>query len=71
MIHEFNHDHSGTLDKQEFASFIVNFAKQANFDLMKMLDFMLVVTSLKDNDEAEKDFVDTLGAISSDDYWYG
>ena len=71
VIHEFDHDHTGTLDKQEFASFIVNFANQAKVELVNMLDFMLVVMSLKDNADAEKDFVETLGTVSEYDYWYG
>jgi Ca2+-binding EF-hand superfamily protein len=39
----------GSLTKQEFAVFIVNFASSTAQDLVNFIDFMIVIMALKEN----------------------
>ena len=71
VMEHFDNNHSGNLDKQEFSSFVVNFATSAGVDLLDMIDFMLVVMALKDNAEAEKEYVMTVQGYSSSEFAYG
>lgn len=71
VMKHFDNSHSGNLDKQEFASFVVNFATTAAVDLLDMLDFMLVVMALKENAEAEKEYVKEVQRNAQVDFSYG
>jgi len=72
VIHTFNKNADGKLNKQEFATFIVNFASTANIELVDMLDFMIVVSALKDNTEAEQEYLKAIGrGEEKEDYRYG
>ena len=57
----FDADKNGILDRGEFAQFLSLFAKTALTELDELIDFMVVQSALKDNDEAEKVYVKTLG----------
>lgn len=70
MISIFDKESTGSLNKEEFATFIVSFSKTVNIELIDMLDFMLVVTSLKGKAEAEKEYMHTL-KTEKYRYWYG
>lgn len=72
VMSTFDKSSTGMLNKQEFASFIVNFAKSVNLELIDLLDFMLVVEALKDNAEAEKEYMNIVKAQTNKyKYWYG
>lgn len=45
----------------QFAQLLAKFAKTAHTALDELIDFMVVQSALKDNDEAEKAYVKTLG----------
>lgn len=45
----------------QFARFLSKFAKAARTELDELIDFMVVQSALKDNDEAEEAYVKTLG----------
>ena len=70
VMETFDKDKNG-LTKQEFASFLVNFAKTAKTNLVDMLNFMLVTAALLENTEAENEFMKDIGGGSRFDYWYG
>ena len=57
----FDANKDGELDREEFALFLSRFAKAAHTELDELIDFMVVQSALKDNDEAEKAYVKTLG----------
>ena len=71
VMDAFDSDHSGALNKEQFASFVVNFAVTATVDLVDMLDFMLVVMALKNNSDAEKHYVKTIGNHAPLNHYYG
>ena len=67
----FDKDQRG-LSHQEFANFIVNFASSAGTPIVDMVDFMLVLTALKENTAAEEDYMKQLmGNGKIGPYWYG
>jgi Ca2+-binding EF-hand superfamily protein len=53
----FDTDGDQQLDKNEFAQFLVQFAASCNVPISDLLDFMVVSSSLKDNSEAEADYI--------------
>jgi len=57
----FDSDKNGQLDRGEFAHFLAKFAKTAHTALDELIDFMVVQSALRDNDEAEKAYVKALG----------
>lgn len=61
----------GRLSEQDFATFIVNFASTANIELVDMLDFMIVVSALKENTDAEQEYIKAVGGGEEKiDSWY-
>ena len=60
VLKTFDKSADGKLDKHEFAAFIVNFASSANMNIIDMLDFMIVVMVLKENTEAQQEYLDAI-----------
>ena len=65
----FDLDGDQTLNNKEFVVFLVQFANLAGADLDDMLDFMIVTSGLKENTEAEVNYVKAL--TESDIYYWG
>lgn len=57
----FDTDDDAKLDVQEFAGFLVRFAKTCNVSIQELVDFMIVTSALKDNDDAERDYIEAIG----------
>ena len=60
LMDAFDVDRDQKLNCQEFVLFIVQFAKLAETDLDDLLDFMIVTSALKENDEAEVKYLKSL-----------
>ena len=69
MMKNFDTDSDDSLDRNEFALFVVTFANTLGTDLHEMIDFMIVASALKDNSEDEKKYIKSLTA--SDIYYWG
>lgn len=57
----FDTNDDAKLDMQEFAGFLVRFAKTSNVSVSELVDFMIVTSALKDNDMAEQDYIEAIG----------
>jgi hypothetical protein len=53
----FDSDGDQQLDKEEFARFLVQFAASSNVPVSDLIDFMVVSSSLKNNSEAEANYI--------------
>lgn len=67
VMNTFDKDSKNKLNRKEFIAFLTRFAKIAEVDLPDLIDFMVVTTALKENTDAEKDY---LNAISASDVYY-
>jgi Ca2+-binding EF-hand superfamily protein len=67
VLRTFDKDQDGQLNSQEFAAFMINFASSANTPLVDMLDFMIVLSSLKENTAAEEEYMDFIGELNKVD----
>lgn len=70
VMSEFDKNKLG-LTREEFAKFMVNFARSADLDLVDFLDFMIVVTALQENTEAELEYMKDVGASKPIENTYG
>ena len=72
VMKAFDRNLDGKLGHHEFSSFIVNFASSAGTPIVDMVDFMLVLTALKENTAAEEDYMkQIMGNGKIGPYWYG
>lgn len=69
VMKSFDTNSDDSLDRDEFALFVVKFASALGADLHEMVDFMIVASALKDNSEEEKKYIKSLTA--SDIYYWG
>mmetsp|Transcript_12828 Transcript_12828/g.19504 ORF Transcript_12828/g.19504 Transcript_12828/m.19504 type:complete len:474 (-) Transcript_12828:239-1660(-) len=56
-IKQFDTNHDLSLDRKEFAILLVKFSKTVKAELHELIDFMVVQSALKDNDDADKAYV--------------
>lgn len=63
----FDENDDQKLDRVEFAVFLAKFSKAAEVDLHELIDFMVVASALKDDDEAEKAFINSIAASATDE----
>ena len=48
------------LDRKEFAEFLIHFAEASDVSLNELIDFMVVMSSLRDNSEAEAKYITSI-----------
>jgi hypothetical protein len=70
VMSSFDKTKVGSLNLEEFSRFILSFAKAAGIKLLDMLDFMIVVTAVHVNTEAELEFIKNWEKFN-DDFPYG
>lgn len=61
---QFDENDDQQFDRTEFAIFLTKFSSTVGVDLHELIDFMVVTSALKDNDEAEKEYVDSIKAAA-------
>mmetsp|Transcript_18706 Transcript_18706/g.37956 ORF Transcript_18706/g.37956 Transcript_18706/m.37956 type:complete len:441 (-) Transcript_18706:109-1431(-) len=57
----FDTDDDAKLDVTEFAGFLIKFADATNVGLTELVDFMVVTSALKDNNDAENEYIKAIG----------
>lgn len=63
---QFDENDDQRLDRTEFAIFLAKFSSKVGVDLHELIDFMVVTSALKDNDEAEKEYVNSIKAAATE-----
>jgi len=67
LMDAYDVDGDHTLEPSEFVLFMVDFASLAGTDLDETLDFMIVVSSLEENSEAELMYLAALAELASEE----
>mmetsp|Transcript_3479 Transcript_3479/g.5334 ORF Transcript_3479/g.5334 Transcript_3479/m.5334 type:complete len:445 (-) Transcript_3479:133-1467(-) len=69
VMNEFDKDSKNKLNRKEFIAFLTKFAKTAEVNLSDLVDFMVVKSTLRENTDEEKDYLNAISA--SDAYYWG
>ncbi|CAB9520841.1 expressed unknown protein [Seminavis robusta] len=69
IMENFDADSDQQLNRQEFSAFLAKFASTQGSAFLDMVDFMIVTTALKENNDKEKAYIESLSA--GDIYYWG
>mmetsp|Transcript_32879 Transcript_32879/g.37417 ORF Transcript_32879/g.37417 Transcript_32879/m.37417 type:complete len:476 (+) Transcript_32879:194-1621(+) len=61
-MEEYDIDKNQGLEKQEFAKFLVNYAKESNKDVHELIDTLAVISLMRENSEEEERYIKALTA---------